>query len=96
MSVYDEMYDCIESARSTDACEYHVYSEMFDLIAEAEAESEKLRQLVRDMWRDVPKTESCGWDNSANTCTGSDECHGECALWYHMRDLGIEVDNESR
>lgn len=46
MSVYDEMYDCIESARSTDACEYNVYSEMFDLIAEAEAESEKLRELV--------------------------------------------------
>ena len=46
MSVYDEMYDCIETARSTDACEYSVYSEMFDLIAEAETENAKLCELV--------------------------------------------------
>ena len=57
-----------------------------------EAENEKLRKLVRDMWRDIPKTESCGWDSSANTCTGIDECHGECALWHRMHELGIEVD----
>jgi len=49
VSVYDEMYDCIESARSTDACEYNVYSEMFDLIAEAEAENEKLRGRVFEL-----------------------------------------------
>ena len=53
MSVYDELNDCIESAWSSDSCEYEVYSEMFDLIAEAEykydnlkAENAKLRKLV--------------------------------------------------
>lgn len=56
-------------------------------------DNEKLRELVRDMWRAIPKTESCGWDSSANTCTGSDECRGECALWHRMRALGVEVDD---
>jgi len=56
------------------------------------AENAKLRELVADMWRDVPKTESCGWDADANCCTGSDECAGECGYWYRMRELGIEVD----
>ena len=56
-------------------------------------ENEKLRQLVCDMWDAIPKTESCGWDSSANTCTGSDECRGECALWHRMRALGVEVDD---
>jgi hypothetical protein len=55
------------------------------------AENAKLRELCADMWRDIPKTESCGWDMSANICTGYDECHGECALWYRMHDLGIEA-----
>jgi hypothetical protein len=58
---------------------------------DVQLENAKLRELVRDMWRDVPKTESCGWNSSANTCTGSDECHGECALWHRMHELGIEV-----
>jgi len=53
MSVYDELNDCIESAWSSDSCEYEVCSEMFDLIADAEykydnlkAENAKLRKLV--------------------------------------------------
>lgn len=54
-------------------------------------ENAKLRELCADMWRDIPKTESCGWDTSTNTCTGSDECIGECSYWYRMRDLGIEA-----
>lgn len=56
-----------------------------------ERENAKLRELCADMWRDIPKTESCGWDTSTNTCTGSDECIGECSYWYRMHDLGIEV-----
>jgi hypothetical protein len=54
-------------------------------------ENERLRELCVDMWQRIPKTESCGWDMSANICTGYDECHGECALWYRMHDLGIEA-----
>lgn len=54
-------------------------------------ENARLRELCADMWRDIPKTESCGWDMSTNTCTGSDECIGECSYWYRMRDLGIEA-----
>ena len=57
------------------------------------AENAKLRELVRDMWRDIPKSESCGWDASANCCSGSDECKGECAYWYRMHELGIEADD---
>ena len=58
----------------------------------AVAENAKLRELCADMWRDIPKTESCGWDMSTNTCTGSDECIGECSYWYRMRKLGIEME----
>ena len=61
-------------------------------VAWLERENAKLKELVRDMWRAIPKTESCGCDSSANTCTGSDECRGECALWHRMRDLDVEVD----
>ena len=60
-------------------------------IFELEDENAKLRELVRDMWRDIPKSESCGWDMDANCCTGCDECGGECSYWYRMRELGIEV-----
>jgi len=49
MSIFDEMHDCIESARSTDTCEYSVYSEMFDLIAEAETENAKLREYAHSL-----------------------------------------------
>ena len=52
---------------------------------------EELKELCKDMWHDIPKTESCGWDADANCCTGSDECAGECGYWYRMRELGIEV-----
>lgn len=61
-------------------------------IFELEDENSCLRELVRDMWHDIPKSESCGWDMSTNTCTGSDECIGECSYWYRMRELGIEED----
>ena len=57
-----------------------------------ESENAKLRELVRDMWHDIPKSESCGWNMSTNTCTGSDECIGECSYWYRMHELGIEVE----
>lgn len=53
-------------------------------------ENEKLRELVADMWRDLPKVESCEWDMDSNICT-SDGCIGECSYWYRMRELGIEV-----
>ena len=65
-----------------------------DMLIPLKAENEKLRELCADMWRDMPKTEACGWDSSANTCTGYDECHGECTFWYRMHDLGIEVDDD--
>lgn len=58
------------------------------------AENAKLRELCADMWRDIPKTESCGWDIYTNTCTGSGECIGECSYWYRMNKLGIEVVDE--
>lgn len=58
----------------------------------AVAENTKLRELVRDMWHDIPKSEACAWDSSANTCTGSDSCIGECSYWYRMVKLGIEMD----
>lgn len=58
-----------------------------------EAENEKLRQLVCDMWRDIPKTE-CSFDVEEGCCDSYEDCHGECALWYRMHELGIEVDDD--
>lgn len=79
-----ELSHCIEKS-SRD------YDRDLDRRRRLATENAKLRELCADMWRDIPKTESCGWDMSANICTGYDECHGECALWYRMHDLGIEA-----
>lgn len=54
------------------------------------AENEKLRELVRDMWQDIPKTE-CSFDVEEGCCDSYENCHGECALWYRMYELGIEA-----
>jgi len=65
--------------------------ELYAIADRIDAQHEKLKQLCADMWYAIPKTESCGWDASANTCVGIDECRGECALWYRMYELGVEV-----
>lgn len=70
---------------------HHMY-ETCEGIEEHAERIVRLEELCADMWRDIPKTESCGWDMSTNACTGSDECIGECSYWYRMRTLGIEVD----
>lgn len=74
------------------------YERMIDEIAtehrrqidHLEAENAKLRELVADMWRGMPKSESCAWDSRAGCCTG--ECSGECSFWHRMRELGVEVE----
>ena len=93
MSVYDELNDCIESAWSSDSCEYEVYSEMFDLIADAEykydnlkAENAKLRKLVHDMWSDG----MCGCDEFSRSIGVCVKC--EYGYLERMRELGIEVE----
>lgn len=55
-------------------------------------ENEKLRDLVRDLWRDMPKNEACGWDGSSNRCADNEDCNGECWYRHRMRELGIEVE----
>ena len=94
MSAYDDAVAYLD-AEVHQRCDYDIYSDMRDIVDEMEAENAKLRELCANMWRDIPKTESCGWDMSTNTCTGSDECIGECSYWYRMRDLGIEVDDDA-
>lgn len=64
---------------------------MQDEIARLESENAKLRELCKDLWRDIPKS-NCEWDMDANLCTGYDKCHGECGLWMRLRELGVEVD----
>lgn len=59
-------------------------------LEDARAENARLRELVRDMWRGMPKSESCAWDSRAGCCTG--ECSGECSFWHRMHELGVEVD----
>ena len=66
----------------------------YDENNQLKTENAKLKELVKDMWSDIPKTESCGWDMSANHCVGYDKCKGECSYWYRMHKLGIEVDDE--
>jgi len=46
MSVCDDMREVMECARMEDECDYSVYSQMFDLIGDVEAENEKLREYV--------------------------------------------------
>lgn len=66
--------------------------EQLRTIDELTTENMKLRELVRDMWHDIPKTESCEWNTSSNTCDGADECNGECAFWHRMVELGIKEE----
>ena len=54
-------------------------------------ENAKLRELVADMWVDIPKSEECKFDMSMGHCVGYVNCKGECQYWYRMRELGIEV-----
>lgn len=54
-------------------------------------ENTKLRELVRDMWHDIPKSESCEFNIYLGHCTPKTPCNGECAHWYRMKELGIEV-----
>ena len=102
MSVYDELNDCIESAWSSDSCEYEVCSEMFDLIAEAEykydnlkAENAKLRDLIADMSKafftlDIDHCQACPRDK-ASRCQMFATTDWECAFVTEMRKLGIEA-----
>ena len=98
MSVYDELNDCIESAWSSDSCEYEVCSEMFDLIADAEykydnlkAENAKLKELVRDLY-------GCG--DSCTHCKYWNQGEGfYCRLgvgWKarRLKELGIGADDD--
>lgn len=50
MSVCDDMREVMECARMEDECDYSVYSQMFDLIGDVEAENAKLRELLLDCW----------------------------------------------
>lgn len=103
MSVYDDMYGCIEGALSTDTCDYSVYSEMCDLIAEAEAENAKLRELVRDMNKAAHML--CeAWEGSCSEEAEGMSLHEVCPIGdtselcvfgrldERMQELGIEVD----
>ena len=90
MSVYDEMYGCIEGARSTDACEYSVYSEMFDLIAEAEVENAKLRELCGDLFdRLMDKDEHCGECRSQCEHDAWNFGDPKCVYAKRMCELGV-------
>ena len=61
-------------------------------ISRLESENAKLRELLREMWVDVPKSDECKFDMSMGHCVGYVNCKGECQYWYRMRDLGVEVD----
>ena len=82
-----ELFECVVGDPSTE------FARLRRDLHRLQRENAKLRELCANMWRDIPKTESCGWDMSTNTCTGSDECIGECSYWYRMRELGIEVSD---
>lgn len=58
-------------------------------LQEALTENAKLRELVADMWKDMPRSESCAWDSRASCCTG--ECDGGCSFWHRMRELGVDI-----
>lgn len=60
---------------------------------ELRANNAELSALVVDMWHDMPKSETCGFDVTEGICVGHESCNGECGYWYRMRRLGIEVDD---
>lgn len=76
ISVYDEMEDTIDNARLNDECSYDVYSQMVDLIREAEERDLKLCNLVSDMLIEMRDYELIG-------------C---CRYEKRARELGIEVN----
>lgn len=98
MSVYDELNDCIESAWTRDSCEYEVYSEMSDLIADAEykyddlkAENVELRELVRKYgeYTSQDRCEGCFCKSRCND-GDVDECWQLMEIRRMARELGVD------
>ena len=71
-------------------------------IAELQAENERLRELVRDMWGVIERMdETCG-DVTFSDCfdyckhdTADDGCCKSGTCWYErrMRELGVEAES---
>lgn len=62
-------------------------------LAYIEAENEKLRELVSDMWDGYndPRCEECHLKDTP-TCADCPICAREAAVIDRMRELGVEVD----
>lgn len=92
-AIADNLFDmgchnCASEVRDAADTIWQLSNDCVDLCME----NEKLRELVRDMWRDIPKS-NCDWSTNDGCCVGSDKCNGECSYFYRMRKLGIEVDD---
>lgn len=94
MSIDEAIAHCHEKALCDGPCarDHAQLAEWLCELKQVRAENAKLRELCAGMWKDIPKTDGCGWDSDANCCTNDGECHGECGWWYRMRELGIEAE----
>ena len=102
MSYYDAMREVMNHAIDHDICNLYFFHVMMGLINKAESEhndeslklrmeNKKLRELVRDMWRDG----MCDCDEFMVCAQGEYHC-AECEYHYpdRMRELGIEVSDD--
>ena len=85
MSAYDDMREVIEDARIDDECSYSVYSQMFDLIGDAEEENGMLR--IKNIELRKLATDACTVLRSHY----DKEWFDGTVLAERMRALGIEV-----
>jgi hypothetical protein len=94
-----ELRDNLQCANEAVRDAEHDESMAWDRVRKAEAESVKLRELVRDMYASISHANEADWfyferdkPGCGMSCTVNGEACGLRALADHMRELGIEVD----
>ena len=94
-----ELRDDLQRANEAVQDAEHDESRAWDRVRKAEAESEKLRELVRDMYACISHANEADWfyferdkTGCGMSCTVNGEECGLLLLTDRMRELGIEVD----
>ena len=87
-----------EIARRSDALyhDYVIHRDLCDMVAQREAEIEKLRELVADMWPFVKGAMDDEWCPApecpfTEPCTKNQVCMASGGFHYRMCELGVEV-----
>ena len=87
-----ELRDDLQQANDAVRDAEHDESMAWDRVRKAEAEADKLLELVRDMWEGYndPRCEECHLKDTP-TCADCPICAREAAVIDRMRELGVDA-----